>query len=421
MGRSTDSRNPQVTWQSLNARQQAYLAAIYHADQEVEADERGRWNFGSRARPAEEWRWMLYVTLDGHDLPVKRHLALTQQISEGTGSTLEALERRGLIAVRYDIPTYEGRKILTNEPIPAIQITKAGRALVRKALAVPPGKQVVGTLQEWHWRALAKAYEAGPHGVREEGLGYGRIGWRTWLRLRDYQIHNVEYPLIREQSGVSITPFGIGYYERTFARYHDLYPEVAAPQPREQHDPLEPFVEVLQDHRTCRACGGEYLVTVTRSFQQDRKWTWSVREQDQRIPGRVTSPYGKVEHCLCQEEEIQEVSAPFLALLDRLALEGWQVSFPHHLWITYLDSLVGGVSPKRERRWYDPEQVKAKVLPLLDDSEMDDPRNVTRGDMRYCWNERRGCGSIYPQGLQGGWGMRPVARTRAHKEVLSGT
>jgi len=408
-----------VTWQSLNARQQAYLTAIYRADQEVEAAERSRWSRGGRSRPAEAWRWMLYANLNGHDLPVKRHLKATEQISEGTGSTLEALERRGLIEVRYDITTYNGQPILTNEPIPAIQITKAGRALVRKAHNVPSSKQIVGTLQEWHWRALAKAYEAGEHGVREEGLGYGRIGWNTWLRLRDYQIHKVEYPLIKERNGVSITAWGIGYYERTFAHYHELYPDVAAPQPREQHDPFESFVEVLQSHRTCRACDGEYLVTVARTYQQDRKWTWSVEEQASRIPGRVTSQYGEVEQCLCQEEDIQELSAPFLTLLDRLAEQGWQVSFPFHHWIDYLDYLVGGVSLNRERRWYDPELAKAKVLPLLNDTAMDDTRNVVKGDMRYCYNERRGCGSIYSRGLSGGLSMRPIALTRRVKESFS--
>ncbi len=170
-----------MSWADLNERQQKYLTAIYQADQEVEAAEHSRWSRGGRPRSAEEWRWMFYVNLDGHDLPVKRHLKATEQISEGTGSTLEALERRGLIEVRYDIDTYNGQKILTNEPIPAIQITKAGRALVRKALNVSSGKQIVGTFQEWHWRALAKAYEASEQGVRTEGLGYGRIGWNTLL------------------------------------------------------------------------------------------------------------------------------------------------------------------------------------------------------------------------------------------------
>jgi hypothetical protein len=241
----------------------------------------------------------------------------------------------------------------------------------------------------------------------------------TWLRLRDYQIHGVQYPLIKERNGVSITTFGIGYYERSFARYHELYPEVSAPAPAEQHEPLEPFVEILQDHRTCRACCGEYLVAVTRTYQQDRKWAWSVEEQASRIPGRVTSKYGEIEQCDCQDEEIQEVSAPFLALLDYVSTQGWQMHFPHHYWIDYLDYLVGGVALGRERRWYDPELVKAKVLPLLDDTDIDDTRNAVKGDMRYCWNERVGKGSIYPPGLRGGLSMRPVAITCATEVIAS--
>jgi len=71
------------------------------------------------------------------------------------------------------------------------------------------------------------------------------------------------------------------------------------------------------------------------------------------------------------------------------------------------------VSLGRERRWYDPELAKAKVLPLLDDTTIDDARNVVKGDMQYCWNEHEGRGSIYPQGLSGGLSMRPVAITCA--------
>ena len=120
--------------QFINKDNYRELTAIYHADQEVEADERGRWSRGGRPRPAVEWRWMVYATLDGHDTPVKRHLRSTTQISEGTGSTLEALEKRKLINVRYDITTYNGREILASDPIPTIQITPSGRALVHKVI-----------------------------------------------------------------------------------------------------------------------------------------------------------------------------------------------------------------------------------------------------------------------------------------------
>ncbi len=71
VGQDMDSRPPQVTWQSLNSRQQDYMQAIYQADQEVEAAERSRWSRGGRSREASAWRWMLYVNLDGHDLPVR--------------------------------------------------------------------------------------------------------------------------------------------------------------------------------------------------------------------------------------------------------------------------------------------------------------------------------------------------------------
>ena len=403
MEKSIGSRQPQVTWVSLNKRQQDYLTAIYHADQEVEANERSSWSLGMQRRPASVWRWMTYATLDGIDTPVKRHLRSTKQISEGTGSTLEALERRELIEVRYDITTYNGRDIFSDRPIPTIQITKVGRALVRKALSLRSTKHIVGTLQEWHWRALAKAYEAREQGVQQEGIGYGRIGWNTWVRLRDYTIKGHEYPLIEERKGVSITSFGIAFYERCYSRYTNLYPTIAAPIPITPSDPLEPYVEELQDNRTCRACHGQHLVAIIRTYQQDRTWTWNVNEQEQRIVGLVTSRYAnmKIQQCTCKEEDIQETAEFLVPLLDQLSTHGWQLSFPYHHWFSYLDYVVGGAVSGRELRWYDAQLVKEKVQPLLgtDESEEDEARNVTKAGMHYYWNERVGKGSIYPEVL----------------------
>ncbi len=434
MTKQSEARSGQVTWQSLNKRQQDYLTAIYQADQEVEAEERSSFSRGDRSRPASQWRPMPYASSFPGRLPfpVKKHLSWTEQISEGTGSTLEALEKRGLIAMQHlSVEALRSRGIITKwqgilepEPIPVIEITPLGRKMVRQALGIQMIRHVTGTLQEWHWRALVLAY------IAREGKGvameygnsgdYGRIGWKTWLRLREYS----PAPLIQvyhEQSSgspytnyyVQITSFGIAFYERAFARYQALYPSIEAPAPLAPPDPFEPYSEMGQGHETCRACQGEYLVEITRTYQQARNFTWRVEEQASRIPGRVESPYGEVEQCLCQEEEIQEMSAPFLVLLDRLVEQDWQVSFPHHHWIDYLDYLVGGVSLGRERRWYDWELAKAKVLPLLDDTTIDDARNVVKGDMQYCWNEHVGKGSIYPQGLSGGLSMRPVAITCA--------
>ncbi len=436
MGRGTDSRLPQVTWQSLNSRQQDYITAIYRADQDVEAEERGSWSRGGRPRPADQWRWMPYASQlsSKMPLPVKRHLSSTEQISEGTGATLEALEKRGLITMRHlgaeelrglgIIP--EWMAFLEADPIPTIQITPAGRKLVRQVLGVRSTAHVTGTLKEWHWRALSLAYAARESkGVALESSYYGHIGWKTWLRLRDY----TPAPLIQEyhedrghspSTGspltdyyVQITPFGVAFYERAFLRYQELYPAIEAPVPLSTPDPSEPFVEVVQGKRTCRACGGEYLVAVTRTYQQSRTSAWSVQEQDQRNPGRVTSKYGEVEQCTCQDADILEVSAPFLALLDQLIAQGWQMCFPRHYWFDYLDYLVGGVVSGREKRWYDPTLVKEKVLPLLESTDIDDARNVVKVEMHYSVNERCGKGSIYSPGLRGGLSMRPVAITCA--------
>jgi hypothetical protein len=62
-----------------------------------------------------------------------------------------------------------------------------GRRLARswtgqKAYKAP----TAGTLKEWHWRALARAYAAGDEGLEGSYGDYGNIGWNTWLRLRDY-------------------------------------------------------------------------------------------------------------------------------------------------------------------------------------------------------------------------------------------
>jgi hypothetical protein len=413
----------QITWKSLNKRQQDYLAAIYLADQEVEARERSvSWTRGERARPADQWRWMPYASSfpSGLLMPVKKHLSWTEQISEGTGSTLEALEQRELIVMQHlsveDLHRRgilsEWQWILESGLVPVIQITSAGRKMVRQALDLHITRHVTGTLQEWHWRALAKAYEAGDRGVPQGGIGYGRIGWNTWVRLRDYTIRGTEYPLIESSNGVTITTWGRGYYERTFVRYQKMYPNIATPDPAEQHDPQEPFIEVIEDSRICHACTGEYLVAVTRAYQQNQKWIWGVSEQEQRIPGIVTKKYREVEQCGCQEGEIQEMSAPFLTLLDQCVEQGWHLAFPYHHWFHYVDVLVGDVALGREQRWYDPILVSQKLQLLLNDTDLPDNRNIVKGEVCYFWNPRVGKGKVYPREPNGVLSLRPVAITR---------
>jgi len=67
-------------------------------------------------------------------------------------------------------------------------MTTNGRKLARfwtgaKAYKAPPP----GTLKEWHWRALVKAYAAGDAGLEGEYGDYAHIGERTWQRLFEYK------------------------------------------------------------------------------------------------------------------------------------------------------------------------------------------------------------------------------------------
>jgi hypothetical protein len=220
-----------MPWADLNKRQQTYLQAVYEVDQAKEADmkwlgSQGRWT----NTPASEWRWMPY---NASGAALLRKIKDAGYVDQGTGSTFEALERRGLVLCKYEPGSLSG-------PILFVQITKAGRKMVRQGLSIKVLKALpVGTLREWHWRTLCRAYVRGDQGLpfdSDLGDGFGYISWNTCLRLRDYKVKGQERGLIREGRhtepfGLIITDFGREYYRENWQRYRELYPEVDAPAP----------------------------------------------------------------------------------------------------------------------------------------------------------------------------------------------
>lgn len=121
-----------TSWGELNKRQRTYLQAVYDADQAQEqaiknAAARGRWNH----TPASVWRWIPY---NAADAALLRKIQEAGYRDEGTGSTFAALERRGLVFTKYEADVL-GFSILF------VQITKAGRKIVREALAIAPEKK----------------------------------------------------------------------------------------------------------------------------------------------------------------------------------------------------------------------------------------------------------------------------------------
>src|SRR5437868_4923568 len=165
----------------LNDRQRAYLLAIFETDQAVEADMRSIPYRPFQSRPkASEWRWLEYATGSVPTALYKR-LSRGKLIDQGTGSTFEALRARGLVLLRYERGVF-------GEEIPFIRLTTNGRRLARawtgaKAHKAPPP----GTLKEWHWRALAKAWAAGVEGIEGEYGVYAYIGERTWQWLLEHR------------------------------------------------------------------------------------------------------------------------------------------------------------------------------------------------------------------------------------------
>jgi hypothetical protein len=102
-------------------------------------------------------------------------LRLGDMVDQGTGSTFSTLADRRLVNVQWH------RVDVRGQGVPHLRMTTNGRKLARswtgaKAYKAPPS----GTLKEWHWRALVKAYAAGDAGLEDEYGDYAHIGERSW-------------------------------------------------------------------------------------------------------------------------------------------------------------------------------------------------------------------------------------------------
>lgn len=183
---------------------------------------------GRRGRtPASVWRWQLY----GPTQPPSQLYSLLRKaklVDQGTGATWQALEARGLVLCR-SVPDDFGLPLLQ------VLITPAGRKLVRAATGEQrPKAAPKGQLRPRQWAALSRLYSAGPAGERSDTM-LAIFDWtRTLLRLRDYR----PQALMEEfQQGseyrIRISAFGRDYYQRQWAHYRQLYPEVEAPGPND--------------------------------------------------------------------------------------------------------------------------------------------------------------------------------------------
>jgi len=217
-----------VSWGDLNKRQQTYLKAIFEVDQAQEAVIKAA---------SESERWIPY---NQEGATLRHTITASDHDDQGSGATFAALERRGLVIIKYETDG-SGTLILF------VQITQAGCEVVRDAQSQKTPKPLLGrTLQARHWRALMKAYTAGDEGIRPDG----HITWNTtWRVLRNYRVNGKVRPLVEEGKisaqprrafesysasqaiRIYITVFGKQFYRDNWQRYRDLYPDVDAPHP----------------------------------------------------------------------------------------------------------------------------------------------------------------------------------------------
>lgn len=250
--KATQEAKARRSWEALNDRQRAYLEEACRQDRKAEERARSSWSYGERAGPASSWRWILYGNTLVNDAPLRLALLRRGLVDKGTGSTWASLADRRLLETRIGCVN----TALGPTEVLYVRLTTKGRQAARAGLggAAIEGRLPPGTLREWHWRALARAYAAGDEGVGSDsgyGSGYGGIGWKTWLRLRDYSNKPSGYrglveerPAARYRTGgqfsdwsshrMFATEDGRRFYQERWEEYRGRYPEVEAPDPRKE-------------------------------------------------------------------------------------------------------------------------------------------------------------------------------------------
>ena len=230
------------TWQDLNDRQQGTLAIIYDLDQAAEA---GRRSGAARGeydnRPADAWR-----SIDFAHEPALRQVfgwtLLQERLmgrgwdNQGNGSTMAALERRGLIT-RDGRPTRYGH-------MRTVRLTREGRAAARAGTSLNPGGPRKAALGCRSWEVLALLWSAHQRGQL--------LKWGYSTTIERVLIGKHVPPLARHTpDGYEITDRGRDFYREHHAAHTAAHPDVRAPHPDGTHaEPWPPAADtLLAQHR----------------------------------------------------------------------------------------------------------------------------------------------------------------------------
>jgi transcriptional regulator with XRE-family HTH domain len=164
-----------TTWRELNERQRSYLTCIFHQDQEAEEEQRQNRYAGEAQPPAAAWRRLTLALSAPADLVgftrIQERLREAGIHDLGTGSSVSALDRRGLITVYRDRLYVDG---LGDVARTRVEMTRRGRAVARAALGVTPAPTPpAALLSPWLWKIVVRVARAGAQGVDGSLAGRG--------------------------------------------------------------------------------------------------------------------------------------------------------------------------------------------------------------------------------------------------------
>ncbi|WP_409494087.1 hypothetical protein [Amycolatopsis sp. cmx-11-12] len=187
-----------ATWEALNERQQTYLGEIMREDRMTATEMWMRRVQRLPAPKAQQWRSLPLAVQAPSS--VVGHTRLQERLRRrgvhdpGVGSTVHALERRGLVVVTEDSVEHPAGGTVVRV---LVEITRRGRAAARAGLGEPrdPGP-AAHLLSEWLWGVVARVAAAEPDGLEDDllagrslffiGVGYrGKSGGRASRGLVD--------------------------------------------------------------------------------------------------------------------------------------------------------------------------------------------------------------------------------------------
>lgn len=237
--KQSPSRAALATWDSLNERQQVYLGEVMRDDRMTATE---MWMRRLQRLPvpkAAEWRRLPLALRAAPS--VAGYTRLQERLRQrgvhdpGVGSTVHALERRGLVVVSEDSVDHpavgEVGRVL-------VEITRRGRAAARAGLGEPrepdPAPHL---LSEWLWGVVARVASAEPAGLEDDqlagrslffiGVGYrGRSGAQPSRGFVDSVPVMASGGTHVSEYRWRLTQLGLRHVTEYLHVYRDLYPGV---------------------------------------------------------------------------------------------------------------------------------------------------------------------------------------------------